>query len=635
MTLQFRGTQNPALFIIFAIAANHSVFRLGAMPAWWIAIVAVVIAAISILAPDLEIPGPPRPAFAIRNLIIGAVICLPALASLVLGWNREFPFSGDQSFHVKQIYYMAFWWAQPVGTPATGILGRTLGYEDFYSVLAHPARLLWSRAVIALIVVAGSLIAYRRKPIFAVVFSALALLTWGALEQTIYLRYPGAGYVIDLIFSMPAFLTGHVELSGRIPNVLAVAVWIFALRPWLLKRWPDLSILPAAIFVFWQKDLLYYIDSTYLEPWAFVFIFLAIELVIVRRHEGVPLACLMIGCAACFKEPFIIALPLVWLAGIFPWQSLMSAWRTSLYALIGGFPFLFYYVARKSVPLSDIVIDRTYDPIFRWPAFSEYAMHFAYRMTQNFPGPSAVALALALMALLYFSVRRGVGRFQVLCMAAAGAELIIFFALDEVSQYWAGYFRFFLPAFACLCAGLIMAGDVLPSRRTALIAAVMILLQAQGAYIAVARSAGPGSERNFVEHYEAALVFPIKYLLAAAQQAGFLTKRDTVLANQPDDTVRSLPGVNVTFGPLGTLSCGCSAETPNVMALFVRYTNLSAAYSTRAPVANEYGPLPDRDQLWRKNRAERPACLAQMHRTCGHVIERSEGGEVVGALGTR
>jgi hypothetical protein len=29
------------------------------------------------------------------------------------------------------------------------------------------------------------------------------------------------------------------------------------------------------------------------------------------------------------------------------------------------------------------------------------------------------------------------------------------------------------------------------------------------------------------------------------------------------------------------------------------------------------------------------ACLAEMKRTCAHVIERNEHGEIVGALGTR
>ncbi len=635
MRFRAEGNQAPALFLISAIVANHAVFRLGAMSFVWIPILLIVIAAVSLNTPHLEIPGPQRPRLDRWNVVIGLVIALPALASLILGWDREFPFSGDQSFHVKQIYYMSYWWAQPIGTPSVGILGRTLGYEEFYGLLAHPARMLWSRAAVFVVIVIVTWLSYRRAPVLGVVFSATAFLVWGVFEQSIYLRYPGAGYLLDQIFAVPAYVSGNVELSGRIPNVAAIVIWLFALRPLLLKRWPDLAILPAAVFVYWQKDLLYYIDSTYLEAWAFVFTFMAVELVIARGRAGVPIACLLIGAAACFKEPFIIALPFVWLAGIFPLRPLAELFRVSFFAFIGGFPFLFYYFGRKNVPLSDIIIDRTWDVDANYSAVMHYFVHFFDRMVQTFTGLSALAALLAVLAIPLLALRQIDRRIQLFCMAAACAELIVFFALDEVSQYWAGYFRFFMPAFAFLSSGLIAIGYFSRARQALIAGVAMLALQAGSAYFAVARSAGPGSERSFIEHYESALVFPIKTLLAQARQAGYHSRSEIVLANQPDDTVRSVPGVNVNFGPLGELICSCNSQHPSVMALFVRYTNLSASFSDHPPTDEVYGPPLNRDVIWRRNRAERPACLAQMRASCVHVIEHKEGGEITGAIGTR
>jgi hypothetical protein len=192
-----------------------------------------------------------------------------------------------------------------------------------------------------------------------------------------------------------------------------------------------------------------------------------------------------------------------------------------------------------------------------------------------------------------------------------------------------------MPAFAFFSSGLIAVGYFASARQALIAGAAMMALQAGGAYLAVARSAGPGSERSFIEHYESALVFPIRTLLAQARKAGYLARSDVVLANQPDDTVRSVPGVNVNFGPLGKLICSCNAEHPNVMALFVRYTNLSASFSDHPPTDEEYGPPLDRDAIWRRNRSERPLCLAQMRASCAHVIEHKEGGEITGAIGTR
>jgi hypothetical protein len=68
------------------------------------------------------------------------------------------------------------------------------------------------------------------------------------------------------------------------------------------------------------------------------------------------------------------------------------------------------------------------------------------------------------------------------------------------------------------------------------------------------------------------------------------------------------------------------------MPLYIRYTNLAAPFADPKTGGSR---LPsDREPLWRAATASRPACLAQLCRTCGHVLERVEGGEVVSALGT-
>jgi hypothetical protein len=637
MRFDVSGNQLPALFYVTALVANHSVFHLGAMSPAWILVLSLAVIGIAVLVPHLDIPGSRRAPLNRLSVLIGLAIVAPAAASLLLGWNREFPFSGDQSFHVKQAYYMAYWWALPIGTPPVGILGRTLGFEAFYELLAKPWQLLWSRAVILAVILIVTWQWHRRAAaIWTVAFASVVFIAWGAFEHSIYLRYPGAGYVLDLPFVVPAFLTGNVELSGRIPNIAAVTVWLFVLRPLLLRRWPDVPILPAAAFLFWQKDVLYYLDSTYLEPWAFVFTFMAVELVVAHGRQGTPLACLMVGAAACFKEPFIMALPFVWLTGLWPWTSLRDAFRLSVTAFAGGFPFVFYFFARKSIDLSDIVIDRTYDFFFSSGTFLTYGQEFLHRMAVAFPGPSAITAIAALAVIPFLLCYASRGRFQLLCLVAAGAALILFFAFDYFTQGWPGYFRFFLPALPYLAAGVVALGYFLTPRNASIAGIAVLILQSYSAYVAVARSAGPGSDRNFVEHYDAALVFPMKLLLAEARRMGYLPTHATVIANQPDETVRSVPGIDVAFGPLGELYCACNAQHPYVMALFVRYANLNARFSDGVIVNPRIFVLPyDNDKIWRENRAARPACLVRLRQTCAHVIERLEGGEIVGALGIR
>jgi len=615
--------------------ANHSIFRLGAMPLAWTLTAVVVISLIAILVPHLELPGRLHPLNR-WNIAIGLVALMPITASLLLGWNREFAFSGDQPFHIKQAYYMGYWWALPPCTPPTGILGRTLSLETFRELLARPWQIFWSRAAILAVLFVAVCGTYRRSPLGALAFATTAFVGWGLFERTIYLRYPGAGYFFDLPFIGAAYLLGNIDLAGRIPNALAAIAWLFILRPILLKRWPDVAILPIVALVLWQKDVLYYFDSTYLEPWAVTCSLLAVEILIVQGRQGAPIACLLVGCAAAFKEPFILPLPLIWLASILPWTSLRDPIRPSVIALAAGFPFLFYYFARKNVPNTDIVIDRSFEFTTSTDQVFIYANEFAHRMAEAFPGPSAI-VGIVAIALLPILLWRGTPERRVLViLIAAGFVAVLFFAFDIISQGWPGYFRFFLCSLPFFAAGVFALGHILKAQAALVVGVAALALQAPSAWTAVTRSAGPGTERNFVEHYEAPLVFPLKSLLTEARQTGMLKPNEIILANQPDDAVRAVPGINIEFDRLGDLHCQCDDERRNVMVLFIRYTNLNASFADSAQQRTRFfGLTPDRENGWRANRAARPACLAQLRRTCKNIIERTEGGEVVGAIGSR
>ena len=312
----------PAFFCLITIAANHAVFRLGALSPIWTAASVLVLAAIFLLAPSLDIAAEPPGRLQYRHVAIGLVAVAPILASLVLGWNREYPFGGDQSFHLKHVFYLLHWWASAPGAPPVHVFPSAgdLRPEHFRQLLAIPWQLLWCRAALMVVIVAITAWWYWRSRHWAFIFASVGLLLWGLFEKSIYFRYPAGGYRLPILFTLPSYIFGNIELASRVPNALAPAVWLFALRPWLVGRWPDLKILPIAALMLWHKDAIFYFNSAYLESWALVFALLAVEVIVARGPSGAPLACLLIGAASCVKEPFILALPFVWLAGA-PWRQ--------------------------------------------------------------------------------------------------------------------------------------------------------------------------------------------------------------------------------------------------------------------------------------------------------------------------
>ncbi len=250
-------------------------------------------------------------------------------------------------------------------------------------------------------------------------------------------------------------------------------------------------------------------------------------------------------------------------------------------------------------------------------------------MAITFPGTSgilAIATVLAIFVALVLCPSR---RIALACLLGAACFIALLFVVDSVSQRWGGYFRFLMYSMPFLTAGVLALGKALQPRWAVAVAVVIMLLQAPSAYTVLARSAGPATDRNFVEHYDSPLVFPIKSLTAEARRAGALPPRAPILANSIDNTLRSFPGSGITYGPVGELYCKCEPDHPNVLALFIRFTNMSSFLAThQEPPDSRYG-------IWQKADAQRQACLAQLKQSCGHVFTRVEGNELVGALGTK
>jgi hypothetical protein len=520
---------------------------------------------------------------------------------------------------------MAFWWLSPVG----GDSAKLPTIDDIHRLMRHPLAFAYSRVVVLATIVVLTALLYRRWRPIALGFAVVAVVAWGCTEATIFLRYPGARYLIDLPFLGPAYALDDFELGGRLSNVVAALCWLFVLRPWLIGRWPDLRILPVALLLLWQKDVIHYFDSVYLEPWGVVFSLLAIETLIEKGRDGAPLACLLIGAAATVKEPFIFALPFMWLAGA-PWRSSPREFvHLSAAAVAAGMPFVVYYAARHSIDLADLGADRGISFTFSVHGLENYVAEFAKQIAFAFPGVGIVPAIAALLCIPVAVWAASDRRLAIGCSVAAGCLIGAMFVFDVTSQRWAGYFRFLLYCLPFFATGVMLLGRTVKPRVALALAVLILVLQAPSAYTAIALALGPSTGRNFVEHIDSPLVFPIKSLTGEARRAGALAPHAPIMANLVDSTLRSLPGSNINYGPLGELFCSCEPARPNVLALFVRFTNMSS-------FLKDHPEPPDtRLGIWQKTDAQRQACLIDLKRSCGHVFTRFEAGELVGALGTQ
>jgi len=67
---------------------------------------------------------------------------------------------------------------------------------------------------------------------------------------------------------------------------------------------------------------------------------------------------------------------------------------------------------------------------------------------------------------------------------------------------------------------------------------------------------------NFIEHYDAAIFFPMKSLFFEARAKGYLAAGTTVLAGTPDTSLRAIPAFRLPSVPS---ACRPAPAAPNTL----------------------------------------------------------------------
>ena len=603
-----RGSCSWAAFLVAAMLASGTwaeLDRLAPAVTLPFALLVVVLACAprSWLAPAATTA---RPADALRpsgaEALLAVALAAPAAFLLVATWGQEFPFSGDHDFHLLAAEAsFGFWRPWLTLLPAAAVTGW----------IAHRAHRLglWSVLWLALLAVA----------------SPFAEAPW-------YLaRVPGGAAFLAL----PAVAVSEWTHAASVPDALrlttftSLLAWLLVLRPALVGRRPDLGAALFAAFFWMQKDVVYYVTTSYSEPWMIVLVLLAAEHLLSVEGPSELRACLLVGAAALVKEPAILALPFVWLA-CRPWRgSISDRARALLAGLVAGAPFLLYYAFRREAEIWRGVGLAPAAELLSPARVAELGHRVLLQL--GWPGLAVTAGAAALSILL--ARERPALRFKLAMLAAAACGQVAFFFTDSFSTYWTGYPRFHLLALALVGAGLLVVPETIaaPSRRRALAAAAVVvvaLLQGSVTLPLLRLGLEPDPARSFLEHYEAPYYFPIASLLGEAERSGDLAGVRHVAVSDPIGT-DSFPTLEVAYPELerrfdltlvpdsfGAPRCTCRAPDEAVLVPFVYFTNLTP-----------------HDPAGPEGVRVRERCRREMHESCERVIERSLDGAPTGLLG--
>lgn len=511
-----------------------------------------------------------------RDLLLTLAIAAPAVVNLAATWRQEFPTSGDQFLHnAYALEAYAFWWPIPFLLAVAAVI----------LVVRQPES---GRALAALAVLA-------------------LLATWG-FRGAFAERYPALLHVLSIPLRalLPAPTPIDVE---RLVNTLSIPLWLLVLRPWLIGRRVDAAALATGVMLFWQKDVVYYVTSGYLEPWAIVLLLTAGEHLLRFGREAIWRPLLLLGTAALIKDQAILTLPIV-AALFFPRRERLAYMATVAAAAT---PFALY----AAHPMANVWRGTAFVSLSR--ALGEHASLWRARTALQF-GIGWPVAALAVLALLALAFRnRGAAALALAAVLDSG----IFF-LAAVQQPWAGYPRTSLIPFAFTALALGLLLERLPWNGVAI--AGMAVLTAIPLAPFLRDAFAPSDARNFFEHRDAAIYFPVAEglaRLAPGRTVEILNNAKWIWPlYYPGPFAEQYPQLDrryrVRVGSFRGMPprCACTDGAAK-LAVFIRFTNLGAALPTRPAVE-----------------AEAAECRAAMEATCRVRSSVVHDGTLVALLGS-
>lgn len=550
------------------------------------------------------------------GLCASLIVFLPVSVLLILTWGQEFPYVGDQHFHMELDRYTYFF----VRDHFNEIL-LILGTLVFCGLVG------WIRYWVLLVMAFFILSAYGDDtPAFVV-------------------RYPGTGRFVTTpwFHFAETFHWDSLLNAARLANAAGIVIWLWLLRPIIVKRWPDLSILPVAAAFFFQVDVVYYFTSSYLEPWSLIFILLALEYQIVNNQKSdcytVPL--LLLGLAATTKEHAAVMLPVVWLAAR-PWRfGVQNFVRSIIVGVAAGTPFLVYYLLRVHYGERAFVLLEP-EAIMNLDKAIEITNRFDFHF-----GTGGELLLVLLVTGLIASI-------PYLRDKKATAWLLIgvlvtqfwFFNVEEASRTFTGYPRFYLHMFLFLCCLFLVLYQAWPrlSKNKVFIASatlLAILLNSETLLPYMGKTFESDSTRNFTEQYSAPVFLPIKTLVEEADNAGKLERHQNIRINNPLGW--DMPSIGIDYPQLAArfslhvekkLSCVCENAKEAILQPFVYFDGLNA-HMRDPSLKRPHQRTPQKKLMsdWEQASSDPLECLTELNMTCSFVGEHRVNGDLVGIIG--
>ena len=303
------------LFVIFLLFLSHTIFYLKYLNLFATFLLILFSLTISFLK---EIPFPgfsfqlKIKNLKIKHIFITLIIALPSVIFLNNISFGDFNWGGDHRDFVLASLVNNEFWISSIMSQIDSLENLKINNIFFF--------FFKSRIFLLLIVLSLTIFLYKKDyGNLANIFLLIIFYIWSSVDIIGHEKDPRGLYFISFpINFLLYFLELNLMDAIRFTNFISIIFWLLILRPIVIGEFPNLKILPFALAIYWNPQMIYIANGGFNEPWSIIFLLLALEMVIKNKYNYAPQAIILLSVGACFKSPIALLIPCFFLYGR-PW----------------------------------------------------------------------------------------------------------------------------------------------------------------------------------------------------------------------------------------------------------------------------------------------------------------------------
>lgn len=241
-----------------------------------------------------------------KDLVISLFIFFPLILFIVKIYNSDFNWGGDyRDTIIFSLVNTKFWLTKIFSDQISDTLSIKELISNFYN----------SRIFILSIILLFVIFLYKKKyGNLANIILIIFIYIWSLYDPvpiSFGIKDPQGSYFIN-IFSNLIFYFFDLNLLDtlRITNLISIILWATLLRPIFLNENLDIKIIPFIIFYAWYPQFIYLHAGATTEPWAIIFLFLALENFFKYKFDRIFLTIVFLSIGSCFKSQISLFIPI-------------------------------------------------------------------------------------------------------------------------------------------------------------------------------------------------------------------------------------------------------------------------------------------------------------------------------------